>query len=374
MVVNYAPYFVSHRLSIALAARDAGFDVHVAVPPAEPAMTTMRAQPGLAVHSVPLDRTATRLLGEWRSFRALRRLYRELTPDVVHHVTVKPVLYGSLARRTTGGGAVVNAVPGLGYVFLASGWRAAVRRWFVEALYRVALSGRDTVAIFQNPDDLEQFVADGLIRRERAVLIRGSGVDLQEFPCSEEPVGDPLVVLPARMLRDKGVLEFVAAARLVRATMPTVRFALVGGGDTNRSAIPEEVLRSWQAEGVVEWWGHRTDMPEVLRLASLVCLPSYREGVPKALLEAAATGRAIVATDVPGCREVVRQGENGLLVPPRDSAALAAALQALLRDPALRRRMGRAGRVRAEREFSTGRVIDETLAVYARLAPALGSP
>jgi glycosyltransferase involved in cell wall biosynthesis len=365
IVVNHAPYFVSHRLPIAVAAQRAGFEVHVATPPAEPAVTTIREVGGCQVHPLPLDRSATGALGEWRSLRALRRLYRDIKPAIVHHVTVKPVLYGSLARRATGGGPVVNAVPGLGYVFLARGLRASLRRLLVELLYRIALSGHETKAIFQNPDDLEQFVAHGLIRRERAVLIRGSGVDLAEFAFAEELEGDPLVILPARMLRDKGVMEFVEAARLVRATLPNVRFALVGGCDTNRSAIDEARLRAWHAEGMVEWWGQRADMPHVMRQAHIVCLPSYREGVPKALIEAAATGRAIVTTDVPGCREVVAAGENGLLVPPRDSAALAAALTTLLRDPVLRRRMGRTGRARAEREFSIESVVRQTLDVYA---------
>jgi glycosyltransferase involved in cell wall biosynthesis len=366
-VVNHAPFFVSHRLPIAIAAREAGYEVHVAVPLSEPAVTAIRAE-GCFVHDLQLDRSATRVLGEWRSLRALRQLYRDLSPTIVHHVTVKPVLYGSLARRMTGGGAVVNAVPGLGYVFLARGVRARLRRFLVECLYRVALGGTQTRAVFQNPDDLEQFVARGLIRRDQVVLIRGSGVDLADFAFVEEPAGDPLVILPARMLRDKGVGEFVEAARLVRATLPRVRFALVGGCDANRSAIEERQLRAWNAEGVVEWWGQRDDMPDVLRQASIVCLPSFREGLPKALIEAAASGRAIVTTDVPGCREVVTHRENGLLVPARDSAALAAAITTLVRDPALRRRMGRAGRVRAEREFSLESVVRQTLDVYATLA------
>lgn len=371
IVVNHAPFFVSHRLPIAIAAREAGFEVHVAVAPSEPAVTTIKGH-GCHVHVLPIDRTATGVIGEWRSLRALWRLYRRLAPAIVHHVTVKPVLYGSLARRLTGGGPVVNAIPGLGYVFLAQGSRAVVRRYLVERLYRVALGGRQTKAIFQNPDDLEQFVERGLIRPDRAVLIRGSGVDLAEFPVADEPPGDPLVVLPARMLRDKGVMEFVEAARLVRAALPAVRFALVGGCDANRSAIGEEQLLAWQADGVVEWWGQRDDMPDVLRRASIVCLPSFREGVPKALLEAAATGRAIVTTDVPGCREVVREGENGLLVPPRNGAALAAAILTLVRDPELRRRMGRAGRLRAEREFSLESVVRRTLEIYASFSDAPG--
>ncbi|MEP6729706.1 MAG: glycosyltransferase family 4 protein [bacterium] len=366
-VLNDASFFISHRLPIAVAARNAGFDVQLAAP-ADPKAAPVLAAEGIAVHPIVLDRRATNPLGELRVFLALYRLYRRLKPDVVHHVTVKPVLYGSIARSLAGGGAVINAVPGLGYLFLAQGIAASLRRALVERLYALALRGARTIAIFQNPDDLALFVERGLIDPARATLIRGSGVDLQHFAFHEETVTErPIVVLPARMLRDKGVHEFVDAARILRSKFPAARFVLAGDADANRSSISSDQLNAWNHEGVVEWWGQRTDMAHVLRNAAIVCLPSYREGVPKALLEAAACGRAIVTTNVPGCREVVSHGENGLLVPPRDSRALAEALRVLLNDSEVRAQMGRAGRRRAEKEFDANSVVQRTLEIYEEL-------
>jgi glycosyltransferase involved in cell wall biosynthesis len=196
-------------------------------------------------------------------------------------------------------------------------------------------------------------------------LIRGSGVDVSRFTPAPEPDGTALVVLPARLLRDKGVIEYVEAARRLRADGVEARFALVGEPDPKHpAAISRADLERWQAEKVVEYWGWREDMVEVFQHCHLVCLPSYREGMPKALLEAAACGRAIVSCDVPGCREAVRDGDNGLLVPPRDSASLAAALKRLLQDAALRQRMARRSRERAVEEFSVEKVVADTLSVY----------
>lgn len=191
---------------------------------------------------------------------------------------------------------------------------------------------------------------------------------MRQFTPSPEPCGAPLVVLAARMIWDKGVGEFVKAAYQLRLSGVQARFVLVGEIDYgNPSAIPEAQMKAWQAEGFVEWWGYKTEMPEILSRAHIVCLPSYREGVPKVLIEAAACGRATIATDMPGCREIVRHEENGLLVPPRDASALAAAIERLVEDPALRTRFGARGRQIAEAEFSVERVVRDTLAIYREL-------
>ncbi|MGH7340232.1 MAG: glycosyltransferase family 4 protein, partial [Candidatus Rokuibacteriota bacterium] len=222
--------------------------------------------------------------------------------------------------------------------------------------------------IVQNPDDLGFLVSERVVSAERAVLIRGSGVDTSRYVPVPEPAGVPLVVLPARMLRDKGVFEFVAAAERLKKEGVAARFALVGDPDPDSPAsISAGTLKRWSERGAVEWWGWRDDMVPVFQQCHVVCLPSYREGLPKALIDAAACGRAIVTCDVPGCREVVREGENGLLVPPRDSGALAAALRRLLEDATLRRAMGERGRARAVAEFSVERVIEQTLALYRDL-------
>ena len=369
--VNDAGFFLSHRLPIAQAAAAAGYEVHVATAPG-PAVERVRDQ-GLAHHAVPLSRRGLNPFAELRTLWSLARLYRRLRPELIHQVTSKPVLLGGLAARLAGAPAVVSAVSGLGYLFITRGWAAAALRGLIKLGYRLALRRPGARVIFQNPDDRRKFLDQGLIEAGADVLIKGSGVDTARFAPSPEPDGEPLVVLPARMLRDKGVAEFVAAARALRAEGVQARFALAGDSDPgNPTAIPETQLRAWQDEGLVEWWGYRADMPEVLAQAHIVCLPSYREGLPKSLIEAAACARPIVSCDVPGCREIARAGENALLVPPRDAEALAGALRELLGDPELRRRLGARGRALVEAEFSLERVIEQTLALYAALLDETG--
>jgi glycosyltransferase involved in cell wall biosynthesis len=365
IVANVSWFFVSHRLPIAIGARDAGYDVHVAASPDETVATITAA--GLPFHPIPLRRGAAGLGADIATLRALVALYRALRPSLVHHVTFKPVLFGALAARITGVPHVVSAVAGVGSMFLASGAAARFRASAVRQVLRAATSGPGHWFIFQNEADRTEFAAQGIGHPDRTVVIPGSGVDLQRFQPSAEPAGVPLVVLPARMLRDKGVVEFVEAARQLRRAGVVARFALVGAEDPdNPSALARAELEAWVREGVVEWWGYCADMPEVYRGCHVVCLPSYREGRPKALLEAAAAGRCIVTTDVPGCRDCVDHGTSGLLVPPRDAGALADALTALLADPARRAQMGRVARLRAEREFGVEAVVDATLALYRR--------
>lgn len=365
VVVNEIPFFVSHRLPIAEAALAAGYAVHVAVPRASGDAARLEAL-GLRVHDIPLDRRGMNAVAEARLLARLTALTRALRPDVMHLVTVKPVLYGSLAARLVGVPRVVAAVSGLGYLHLARGWRARAVRALSSALYRGAFAQRGLRVVFQNADDRAAFVDAGLLAPSRAVLLPGgSGVDLARFAPRPEPDGAPVVMLPARLLWDKGVGEFVQAARLLRARGVRARFVLVGDTDANRAAVPRAQLEAWASEGIVEWWGRSEDMPGTLAAAHLVVLPSYREGCPKVLLEAAACGRAMVTTDVPGCRDVVSSGDEGLLVPARDAGALADAVAALLADPARRARCGARARERAEREFDVARVVDAHLALYA---------
>jgi glycosyltransferase involved in cell wall biosynthesis len=220
------------------------------------------------------------------------------------------------------------------------------------------------VALVQNVDDAALVEQTG-VPIDRIRQINGSGVDLTRFVPSPEPAGPPMVLFPARLLRDKGLLEFIAAARDLRQHDIDARFVLAGAPDLNPTSVSHAEVNSWVQEGVVECLGWVEDMAPLMAAAAIVCLPSYREGLPKALAEAAAAGRPIVATDVPGCRAVVDHGHNGLLVPPRDAAALADALRQLLADPERRRAMGAQGRRRAQREFSVETVIQKTLALYS---------
>lgn len=364
-VVNVDYFFLSHRLPLARAARDAGAEVVVAA--ADTGASQAILDEGLGFAPLPLHRHGTRVRDEARTFGALLSLYRRLRPHLVHHVTIKPVLYGSLAARLAGIPAVVNAISGLGS-FLTSDHSRQLLRRCVSATYRAALQNPQSRTIFQNPDDLELFVRWRFLRAEQGVLIRGSGVDCARFLPSPEPEGTPMVMLPSRMLWDKGVGTFVEAARLLAARGTRARFVLVGGTDDgNFMAVPGAQLRAWEAEGTVEWWGPRADMHRVLPQAAVVVLPSRREGVPKVLLEAAACGRPMVASDVPGCREVVRPGTTGERVPFGSAEALAEALGRLLADPALRASYGVAARRMAEEEFAEELVVRQTLDLYGDL-------
>jgi glycosyltransferase involved in cell wall biosynthesis len=352
---------------VAQAARAAGYEVHVAGPdgPEVPEI----AGHGLAYHRVPMERSSVAPLQELRTIHALHALYSRLQPEIVHHITLKAILYGSVAARLAGDPAIVNAVTGLGYLFASNELRARVLRriflWFAPWVLR----GHRVRTIFQNPEDRDLFVDASIVRPDTSVVIRGSGVDVAAFSPRPEPAGAPTVALASRMLWNKGVGEFVDAANRLRGSGVPARFVLVGEADPgNPAGIPVEQLLAWTENGAVEWWGHQRDMPGVLARVAIVALPStYREGVPKVLLEAAAAGRPIVTTNTPGCREVVRDGVNGFLIPPGDAAALATALHELLRDGALRERMGAHGRAIAEAEFSVETVVAKTLRVYREL-------
>lgn len=359
-------YFCSHRLPLARAAIKAGFDV-VLLSNVQSHGEQIRAE-GIKVIPLVLQRRSMNPLRELKTLLQIVRVYRSEKPDIVHHVAMKPVLYGSMAAFLTGIPRVVNALAGMGYLFISESLKTRVLRAGIKRLFRFLLGRQNSLLILQNPDDAQMFVASGMVAETRIRLIRGSGVDVSVFVPTPEPPSPVTVVLPARMLLDKGVVEFVETARILTSQGCTARFVLVGKCDTeNPAAISEEQLASWQQEQIVQWWGHQADMAALLSQAHIVCLPSYREGVPKALLEAAACGKAIVSTEVPGCREIVRDGVNGLLVPIRNSTALAEALHKLIYNRNLRQSMGAKGREMVLAEFSEQIVIRETLAVYREL-------
>jgi len=360
-------YFVSHRLPLAVAAQNAGYDVTVVTQVLEHGDAIRDA--GLKLAPVTIGRASVNPLRELQSVAELVGQYRAIAPDLVHNVAVKPVVYGTLAARAAGVKGVVNALMGLGWVFSSDSAKARALRPLVTAALRLSLAGTSTRTIVQNADDAALLAQRRLTRPEKIRLIRGSGVDPEKYSTKPPPAGVPLVVLPARLLIAKGVREFLQAAALLNAKGVAARFALVGKPDAdNVAAVPMAEIERAVAAGDIEYWGWREDIPRVLAQASIVCLPTfYGEGLPKALLEAAASARAIVATDVPGCREIVRPGENGWLVPPRDVPALAAALREAIARPEVCARYGAAGRRMVEREFSLAAVIRDTLAVYEEL-------
>lgn len=367
-VVNNPAFFMSHRLPVAQAAQRAGYDVHVATMDG-PTVADIVAL-GMTHHVIPMTRSGKRPLQELGTLLALLRLFRRLRPRVVHLVTIKPVLYGGIAARLARVPGMVAAISGLGFVFLSNSLKMRLVRSVVARLYRLALGHPNSRVIFQNASDRDLLKSLGAVRDEQVVLIRGAGVDLDLCQALPEPAAPPVVAtMVARLLRDKGVWEFVEAARLLRARGVPVNMRLVGGVDAGNptSATPAEV-EAWQREGCVEALGERSDVPQLYAASHIAVLPSYREGLPKSLIEAAACGRAVVTTDVPGCRDAIDPDKTGLLVPVRDPQALADAIARLVDDAALRHSMGVAGRALAEREFNIERVARIHVELYDTLS------
>jgi glycosyltransferase involved in cell wall biosynthesis len=361
-VVTEDWYFVSHRLPLAMAALKAGFDVVVATRARKYASEIQDA----GIRLIPFE-MSRRVGNPLREVIALCLLYRREQPDIVHHVALKPVLYGSMAMCLRPKAAQVNAVAGLGWLFISRSRLARLVSPAIRWMLAWLLSAPRCRVIVQNPDD-ENLLKQAGVSESGLRMVRGSGVDTSVFLPSPEPSEPICVMMATRILWDKGVGEFVEAARKLKLTKSKARFVLVGEPDKdNPASVPQDILKAWQKENVVEWMGHCNDMVATLKMAHVVCLPSYREGLPKVLIEAAACGKPIVTTDVPGCREVVRDGDNGLLVPVRDSEALSKALLQLIENSELRAQMGKRGREIASVEFSSDRVIEKTLDIYKEL-------
>ena len=370
MVVSEDWYFLSHRFALARYLAAEGWEVVVATQVNRAADSERIAAAGLRVVPVPLERGRLLALGDLCYWWRLRRLYREEQPDVVHQVAMKPVLYGSVAALGLPRTGVVNALAGLGYLFTNRRGIVAVVRAIVLRMFRWLFARRSTRLILQNTEDMALFGRELGVPEKNLRLIRGSGVDLAGFNPVEHGARKPVVaVMVARLLRDKGVLELVEASRILRQEGVPVRVQLAGGIDRkNPNSLSESEVSALQAEDVVDCLGHRDDIAAVYGRADIAVLPSYREGLPRSLLEAAACGLPIVTTDTSGCREVVADGVNGFLVPVRDPVALAEALRRLTKDAELRRSMGAASRLRAEQEFSQELIFASTLSVYHEVA------
>ena len=352
-------YLYNYRLPLARALKKRGDEVVLLSPPGR--YSELLEKEGFRWISFPLERKGMNPIAETLSIIRLVTLFQREKPGLVHLFTIKSVLYGSLAAQITGVPRIVNAITGLGFIFSDAG---SFLRRFILWLYRISLL--KTRVIFQNTDDLNIFVKNQLITADQAYLIPGSGVDVNQFTPSPEPDGVPVVMLAGRLLRTKGLPEFVEAARRIHQDGVQARFVIVGEPylDNPDSILPEE-LDAWEKEGAIEAWGWHDDMAQVIPQTSLVCLPTtYKEGLPRFLIEAGACGRAVIATDIPGCKMVVRDGENGLLIPAGDLLALITALKTLISNPELRKKMGSRGREIVEQEFSVNQVIARTIDVY----------
>lgn len=344
-------YFLSHRLPMARAARDMGCEVVVATR-VNQGREAIEAE-GFRVVPLGLDRRGRNPFGELAAIGEIAAVYRREKPDLVHHVALKPMLYGSIAAALAGVPRVINAFAGMGYVFIAESGLARLLRAVVVGVFRRLMNRPGRYLVVQNRDDWATMERLGLGAKGRMALIRGSGIDTDAFAALPEPEGPMTAALVGRMLWDKGIGELVAAARLLKQRGVGLRVVLVGTPDpANPASIPESVLKEWSDEGLVQWWGHRSDIRAVWAQSHIAVLPSYREGLPKALLEGAACGRPLVAADVPGCRELVRDHENGLLVPVKTAEPLADALQLLIENKELRESLGKNARRAVEGEFS----------------------
>lgn len=363
-VVNHAGFFLSHRLPIALAAQRDGYEVHVATPNSKHVPQLLSH--GLTWHPIRLSRSSRNPLRELLTLADLYSLYRRLRPEIVHHVTPKPVLYGSIVARIARVPSVVNAISGMGHIFANEGIATKITRAFVSLIYRFALRHPRMRIIFQNREDR---AALPWLAESDCVRIPGSGVDITAFRPRHNETRTPTVLFAARMLYTKGVGEFVSAARLIKAKGTRARFLLAGEPDPdNPASVPLEQLQQWHSEGVVEYLGRREDMPAVFAEADVFCMPSYYgEGLPKVLVEASASGIPSVTTDWPGCRDVVEDGVTGFLVPVRNVERLASAIERLIGDAALREQMGARARAKAEADFSLDSVVAKTLAIYKDL-------
>lgn len=365
-IVNDVGFFMSHRLPIAKRALSEGFEVHIAAPHSK--LEAQLNEVGLISHSIKMNRSGLNPFAEIVSFLSVIRLLFFLSPSVLHLVTIKPVLYGGIAARIVGVPSVVAAISGLGFAFIAKGLKAKFVRIMVGALYRLALRHSNIRIIFQNLDDQEIIRKFGALKDGVSCILPGSGVDLNEYQPSPERPGTPIVVMVSRLLIDKGVCEFVEAAGLVRSEISDVRFVLVGDIDSgNPTSVDPSLIEKWKSERFVEFWGYRSDIADILAKSCIVVLPSYREGLPKILIEASACGRPIVTTDAPGCRDAILPGESGLLVPVKNCHALARSISVLLSSPALRREMGCSARRLAESRFSVTQIVDEHILIYRQL-------
>jgi len=366
-VVNSDVFFISHRLPIALEAMRLGYEVHVATKLSN--KQNFLCGLGLIVHPLDLSRCSLGIISNGYIFFQLLSLYKKIKPDIVHLVTIKPVILGGLAARLMHIPCLVVAISGLGFVFVSRGSVAKICCWLISILYNLVFSHKNIKVIFQNVSDKNHLIKLTELSEKKVVLIRGSGVDLLQYRPMPLPTGVPIIMFAARLLINKGVCEFIQAARLLKKGKRKLRFVLVGEPDLeNPASVSINELTQWATEGIVENWGYCSNMPKVLASAHIVVLPSYYgEGLPKVLIEAAACGRATITTDHPGCRDAVEPGISGMLVPIRNVKVLVSAIKQLLDNPRSCLMMGKAGRVLAEQAFDIRQVVKKHMQIYKRL-------
>lgn len=370
LIVNDIDWFWSHRLPLAKAIMAEGAELHLATNDA--ANDAEIKKIGIIGHDLPKHTGSFNPVGQGLLAGNIFKILRDVKPDIVHAITIRHAFFTGLASKIAKTPFAVFTIAGMGSLFSSEDPKIKIVRMGIVPLFKFAFGGEGRFVIFQNPDDAKALIDSGAVRENKCTVIRGSGVDMNAFPFVAEPQNDaPIILFSSRLLRAKGIGEFVHAARILKSKGVAARFQVAGDiAPGNHDSATEEDLEIWKNEGCVELLGHCKDMQPIMAASNIVTLPSYYgEGVPKVLLEAAATGRAIVTTDMPGCRETVEDGVSGILVEERNAFDLADALEKLIRDPALRARMGAKARERMEESFTVEKVNAATLAVYADFLP-----
>jgi glycosyltransferase involved in cell wall biosynthesis len=369
-IINVDWFFISHRLPIAIAAKKNGYEVHIATK-----MTKYKSQLesyGFKVHELEINRSETNILSNALLFLHIIKILRFVKPTIVHLVTIKPVLIGGLAVRLLNVPSVVYSVSGLGYMFINNKLFFKIRLKFIELAYCISLKHKNSKVIFQNASDMALISKVTKLKPSSFCLINGSGVNLAIYKYSSIPIGPPIIILPARLLKDKGVIEFIEAVKLLKQKNFIIdkkaRFVVVGNIDEgNPSSLTKEELEVYKREDIVEFWGFKNDMLQIFNCSSIIVLPSYREGLPKVLIEAAAVGRPVVTTDVPGCRDAIIENITGLLVKEKSPIELSNAILYLLENPHKMEQMSLAGREFALKTFNIDNVIQLHLNIYLKL-------
>jgi len=353
-VYNTASYLLRFRKELIDALRDEGYQPYAIVPRSDRACEDLERL-GIKCIDLPIADQGITPVRDMLMLVYLWRLYVRERPSLVFNFTIKPVIYSSIASTLAGVRDIYSMIPGLGYVFMGDSWKKRLIRRVAMLQYRISLKVNRGV-FFQNPDDQEFFHQNGIISKARSRVVNGSGVDLSMFPQKTEYQPAPVFLLIARLIWDKGIGEYVEAARIVRGLHPDAQFWLVGGRDSNPRAIGVAEVHAWERAGTIRYFGETADVRPFLSRASVFVLPSYREGTPRTVLEAMAVGLPIVTTDVPGCRETVVDGVNGFLVPARDARCLAEAMCKFVTAPGLIERMGRASRALATQRYDVANV------------------
>ena len=365
ILVNYLSFFISHRLPIAEALLAKGFEVFIGYGELRGADPKILEQRGFKVYFIPMQPGGFNLLNDFKTFYYIWSFFKRVKPDIVHLVTIKPYLYGGIISRLCGVQGLITAVSGLGTLFVNKDLKSKLIRLLLYPIYKLAFNHLNQKIIVQNKDDLKVLVNWGVLNLSKVKLLKGSGVKLENFINLDEPSGTPVVCFAARLLRDKGVYEYVSAVRLLKERGIKAEFLLAGDLDINNpTGLKLKDLNKIRDEGYVKIIGYQKDIATLYAKSHIICLPSYREGFPKSLIEAAAAGRAVVTTDVPGCRDAIIPNKTGLLVPIKDSQKLADALQWLIENSKERIAMGKAGRNFAEKEFKIEKIILNHLDIY----------